>query len=148
MDPFKFRISLGIGGVWIFRAYSKFSFGEVYCRTYDLKFSYMATGKRSRKTWFPTIYQTIYLPKWKFWHVCRAWSGYKLFAKLISRQQKMPLACKESMAPFICHNCFCMLFFSSFKFILCLFCKLKVSVITFQSWIITNFPPYKEITVD
>ena len=33
--------------------YSKFSFGEVYRQIYGRKFSFTATCKRSRKTWFP-----------------------------------------------------------------------------------------------
>ena len=50
----------------------KFSFGEVYCRIYGWKFSFTAmrkfsfTATRCRKTKFPTVYPTIYLPKWKF----------------------------------------------------------------------------------
>ena len=34
--------------------------------TYGRKFSFTATRKRSRKTWFPNVYPTIYLPKWNF----------------------------------------------------------------------------------
>ena len=53
----------------IFRGwlYSYFSFGEVYRRIYGWKFSFTVTRERSRKTWFPNVYPTIYLPKWKIW---------------------------------------------------------------------------------
>ena len=47
--------------------YSKFSFREVYRRIYLQKSRFMAPLTRRRKTKFPTIYPTIYLPKWKFW---------------------------------------------------------------------------------
>ena len=50
--------------------YSKFSYGQVYRRIYGRKFSltpFMATHEQSDKAWFPNIYLTIYLPKWKFW---------------------------------------------------------------------------------
>ena len=43
--------------------YSKFSFREVYRRIYLQKSRFMAPLTRRRKTKFPTIYPTIYLPK-------------------------------------------------------------------------------------
>ena len=46
--------------------YSKFSFAEVYRRVYSQKFRFKATCEHSRKTWFPSIYPMIYLPKWTF----------------------------------------------------------------------------------
>ena len=45
----------------------KYSFGEVYCRIYGWKSRWMAPLMHRRKTKFPTLYPTIYLPKWKFW---------------------------------------------------------------------------------
>ena len=33
-------------------------------KVYRQKFSFMVTHKQSRKTWFLTVYSTIYLPKW------------------------------------------------------------------------------------
>ena len=43
--------------------YSKFSFGEVYRRIYVRKSRFTALLTRRRKTKFPTVYPTIYLPK-------------------------------------------------------------------------------------
>ena len=39
---------------------------EVYRWICGLKLSFTATRKRSHKTWFPTVYPTIHLQKWKF----------------------------------------------------------------------------------
>ena len=36
-------------------------------RIYGWKYSFTAMRERSRKTWFPTVYPTIYLPNWKIW---------------------------------------------------------------------------------
>ena len=47
--------------------YSKFSFGEVYRLIYALESHFMAPLPHHRKTKYPTVYLTIYLPKWKFW---------------------------------------------------------------------------------
>ena len=46
------------------KLYSKVSFGQVYRRIYGRKFGFTATRKRSRKTRFPNVYPSIYLPKW------------------------------------------------------------------------------------
>ena len=43
--------------------YSKFSFGEVYRRIYVRKSRFTSPLTRRRKTKFPTVYPTIYLPK-------------------------------------------------------------------------------------
>ena len=40
---------------------------EVYRRIYIRKSRLTAPLTRRRKTKFPTVYPTIYLPKWKFW---------------------------------------------------------------------------------
>ena len=45
----------------------KISFWEVYCWIYVRKSRFMASLTRRRKTKFPTVYPTIYLPKWKCW---------------------------------------------------------------------------------
>ena len=50
-------------GITIF----KISFREVYRRIYVRKSRFTAPLARRRKTKFPTVYPTIYLPKWKFW---------------------------------------------------------------------------------
>ena len=39
----------------------------MYCQIYVRKSSFTAQLTRRCKTKFPTIYPTIYLPKWKFW---------------------------------------------------------------------------------
>ena len=46
---------------------SKFSSREVYRWIYGRKFSFTMTPKRRYKTWFPNVYPSIYLTKWKFW---------------------------------------------------------------------------------
>ena len=47
-------------------AYSEFSFVEVYHQIYVRKSCFMALLARRCKTKFPTLYLTIYLPKWIF----------------------------------------------------------------------------------
>ena len=58
----KFNYALEWG--WL---YSIFSFGEVYRLIYVRKSRFTAPLTRRRKTKFLTVYQMIYLPKWKFW---------------------------------------------------------------------------------
>ena len=48
---------------WARKPYSKFSFGEVYRWIYVRKSRFTASLARRRKTKFPTVYPTIYLPK-------------------------------------------------------------------------------------
>ena len=48
--------------MWI-TIFKKISFGEVYRRFYGWKFRFPAPLTRRRKTKFPTIKPTIYLPK-------------------------------------------------------------------------------------
>ena len=43
-----------------------FSFGEVYHRYYDRKLRFTAPLTHRRKTNYPTLKPTIYLPKWPF----------------------------------------------------------------------------------
>ena len=43
------------------------TFREVYRRIYGRKSRFTAPLVCHSKTKFPTVYQTIYLPKWKFW---------------------------------------------------------------------------------
>ena len=43
------------------------TFGEVYRRIYVRKSCFTALLTRRRKTKFPTVYPTIYLPKWQIW---------------------------------------------------------------------------------
>ena len=51
-------------GITIF----KISFEEVYRLIYGRKSHFTAPLARRRKTKFPTVYPTIYLPKWYFEH--------------------------------------------------------------------------------
>ena len=38
-----------------------------YIVGYSRNFCFTLTCERSHKTWFPTVYLMIFLPKWKFW---------------------------------------------------------------------------------
>ena len=67
---FKWAISMNTPNkllTWWIRKYPKFLIWEVHHRIFGRKFSLKTTHEWSHKTWFPTVYLTIYLPKWKFW---------------------------------------------------------------------------------